>query len=94
MSTIFDIDKEQYQKYLEIINATHLYNASEDEFYRKTKFCEQILGTRKEFFLNLIQNIIFTDETIFCLSSTVYSQNCRYWVTEISSGKHLTSTEN
>lgn len=33
-------------------------------------------------FLDLIQNIAFYYEAIFCLSGTINSQKCRYWANE------------
>lgn len=52
----------------------------EDDFDRRTHFCEQVLGICNEF-LNFFKTF-FSDKATFCLSGTVNSQNCRHWVTE------------
>lgn len=51
---------------------------SEDDFDRRIEFCEVMMNKINEN-LGFLANIVFTDESTFCLNGTVNRHNCRYW---------------
>jgi len=54
---------------------------SDDDYDRRQQFCEQMMeicNVNPAF----VNNILFTDESTFCLNGTVNRQNCRYWAAE------------
>ncbi|EFN87724.1 hypothetical protein EAI_08587, partial [Harpegnathos saltator] len=51
----------------------------EDDFDRRTQFCEEIMNRIDTNFLNFI---VFSDEALFEINGSVNRHNCRYWTDE------------
>lgn len=55
-----------------------LQELSEDDFDRRTEFCE-IMTERIDQNPNFLNSIVFSDESTFCLNGHVNRHNSRYW---------------
>ena len=71
------VKKHKYHPY-KVIPTQELF---EDDFDRRNEFCER-LQNMCNININLVKNIIFSDEATSCLNGSVNRQNCRYWATE------------
>ena len=58
-----------------------IHELLEDDFDRRTQFCEQIIEMNNQN-LDFTRKIIFSDEATFVLNGHVNRQNYRYWATE------------
>lgn len=54
-----------------------IHELSEDEFDRRTEFCEYMMNQN-----NFTDNVLFSDEATFYLNGHVNRQNTRYWSDE------------
>lgn len=55
-----------------------LQELCEDDFDRRIEFCEVIMDRLNQN-PNFVKNILFSDESTFCLNGHVNRHNCRYW---------------
>lgn len=55
-----------------------IHELAEDDFDRRTEFCEYMMNQNN----NFIDNVLFSDEATFYLNGHVNRQNTRYWSDE------------
>lgn len=77
-SSIIRVLKENKMHPYKLIPTQEL---SEDDFDRRTYFCEQMMQRLDNNVIQL-ENVLFSDESTFTLHGHVNRQNCRYWANE------------